>query len=229
MVEIVIWSQDGPEEEIEIRCVKAVERFWKKGVKQLGIEVRAMHPDEDFPFALAAVYEDRRRTRAVARRLVDEAFPRLRYCSMFFYEEPYLEKLEGLLSREEAEKELQKNLEWAEEKTREKLPAAIKGKVERGKELNVLLDVWILCYARDGETIYVLDAYDSHHEAMMLMDFLEEKANKLGKLIGFKAEERTDIKISSLDDEEDGVYATVQIKSRREIEEEETRRQTSSR
>jgi len=221
MTEIVIWSKDGPEEEIEIRCVKAVEKFWKKGVKQLEIEVRALHPDEDFPFALAAVYEDQSRTRAIARKLVDEAFPRLRYCSMFFYEEPYLQNLEGLLSREEAERELQKNLEWAEQKTREKLPATIKEKVEKGKELRVLLDTWIFCYVSDHETTYVLDAYDSYGEAMMLMDFLEEKANKLGKLVGFKLEKRTDVEVFSIDDERDAVYATVQIKSIRQNDEKE--------
>lgn len=211
--------KDGPEEEIETRCVKAVEKFWKQSVKQLEIEVRALHSRRDFPFALAAVYKDPNKTRAIARKLVDEAFPRLRYCAMYFYEEPYLEKVEGLFSREEVEKELQKNLEWAEEKTREKLPATIKEKVEKGKELRVLLDTWIFCYARDHERTYVLDAYDSYGEAMMLMDFLEDKASRLGKLVGFKLEKRTDVEVFSIDDDRDAVYATVKTKSIRQDDE----------
>ena len=95
----------------------------------------------------------------------------------------------------------------------------IKEDVEKGKELRVLLNTWILCYARDHGMIYVLDAYDSHHEATILIDFLQAKASKLGKPLGFGLEKRTDIDILSVNDERDAIYATVQIKSSRQIEE----------
>jgi len=226
--EIRIWSQDGPEEEIEIRCVKAVEKFWKQGVKQLEIEISAFNSDDGFRFALAALYNDPSATRSLARHLLEEAFPKMYYCDMSFYNETITDKLEPPLERQEFEEELQENLRWAERKTLEKLPSKLREKIAKGKELIVTLNTYIICYAEDHDVRYILDAYNTHYQASAMTSFLENKANRLGKLIGFRPEKRTDIKILNVDDEEDGIYATVQIKSRRELEEDQARKQTSS-
>lgn len=105
--------------------MKAAEKFWRQGLEQPRIEVRASDPGKDFSFALAAVYETPGRTTPIAQKSVEEALPRLRYCSMFFYEEVRSRNTEGLLGRDDVERELHNNLEWTNQRTSEKLPTVI--------------------------------------------------------------------------------------------------------